>query len=71
MTLLRILRNLAVLVILTVGWLSVSPRAVAAQSTCVRYPRYCSLKVHCCYPFCCNRYTHMCSFCLNGHCNCY
>lgn len=34
MTLLRILRNLAVLVILTVAALSLNPRPVAAQSSC-------------------------------------
>jgi hypothetical protein len=34
MSLLRILRNLAVLVIFAVGGFSLMPRAVAAQSTC-------------------------------------
>jgi hypothetical protein len=34
MSLLRILRNLAVLVILTVAVLSLNPRPVAAQSSC-------------------------------------
>jgi hypothetical protein len=44
MTLLRILRNLAVLVILAVAAVAVAPRPVAAQSTCQ------SLGASCTYP---------------------
>jgi hypothetical protein len=47
MTLLRILRNLAVLVILAVGWLSLSPRPVAAQS-CQPLGTYCNSSLKCC-----------------------
>jgi len=41
MTLLRILRNLAVLVILTVAIMSLTPRRVAAQSSCLPLGAYC------------------------------
>jgi hypothetical protein len=44
MTLLRILRNFAVLVILTVGAFGLIPRPVAAQSTCE------PLGARCAYP---------------------
>ena len=42
MSLLRILRNLAVLAILTVGFLSLSPRPMAAQSTCRLLGAFCT-----------------------------
>lgn len=63
MSLLRILRNLAVLVILTVGILSLSPRPVAAQSTCRPLGSACGTYVGTCCPgslcgphrTCCNK----------------
>jgi hypothetical protein len=67
MTLLHILRNLAVLVILTVGWLSLSPRAVAAQSTCGRTGAYCTSQNPCCSYLCCNGY-HVCRSILSNAC---
>jgi hypothetical protein len=48
MTLLRILRNLAVLVILTVAALSLNPRPVAAQSSCRPLGWFCSATLKCC-----------------------
>jgi len=48
MTLLRILRNLAVLVILTVAALSLNPRPVAAQSTCRPLGAGCTSSSQCC-----------------------
>jgi hypothetical protein len=47
MTLLRMLRNLAVLVVLTVAALSLNPRPVAAQS-CQPLGRQCSSSLKCC-----------------------
>ena len=62
MTLLRILRNVAVLVILTVAALSLNPRPVAAQSSCQPLGASCGLSLKCClgslcgpYHRCCNR----------------
>jgi len=53
MFLLRIFRNLAVLVILTAGF-SLIPRPVAAQSTCEPLGAYCAVPYHsqCCDGFC-------------------
>ena len=58
MSLLRILRNLAILVILTVGSLSLIPRPMAAQSTCRPKGASCTSKAQCC--------THYCG--LHGNC---
>jgi len=52
MSLLRILRNLAVLVILTVGGLSLSPRPVAAQSVCQPLGAVCTITAQCCTHYC-------------------
>lgn len=53
MPFLRILRNLAVLVILTVACLSLATRPVAAQSTCQPLGAYCDVHQPCCpYSFC-------------------
>ena len=51
MSLLRILRNLAVLVILTVS-LSLIPRPMAAQSSCKPLGAWCTSNAQCCYPWC-------------------
>ncbi len=68
MSLLRILRNLAVLLILTVGFLSLSPRTVAAQSSCHPIGTACSSSTwtrgQCCYGWC-SPYAHRC--CLPFH----
>jgi hypothetical protein len=48
MSLLCILRNLAVLVILTVAVLSLNPRPVAAQSSCQPLGGFCNLTLKCC-----------------------
>lgn len=48
MYLLHVLRNLAVLVILTVGVLSLSPRPVVAQSSCQPLGASCSSTAKCC-----------------------
>jgi hypothetical protein len=62
MSLLRILRNLAVLVILTVAVLSLNPRPVAAQSSCRPLGWVCSYTSKCCpgslcgpHGWCCNK----------------
>ena len=65
MSLLRILRNLAVLVILTVAALSLNPRPVAAQSSCQPLGGFCSVSRPCCpssprslcgrHNMCCNK----------------
>jgi hypothetical protein len=67
MSLLRILRNLAVMVILTIGVISLVPHPVAAQSTCRPLGAPCSppiLNSQCCsrlcgayggYARCCNK----------------
>lgn len=52
MSLLHILRNLAVLVILTVAALSLSSRPVAAQSVCQPIGGFCTSKAQCCFPYC-------------------
>ena len=52
MALLRILRNLAVLVILTVAALSLIPRPVAAQSTCRPLGTGCNTSAQCCNHWC-------------------
>jgi hypothetical protein len=63
MSLLRVLRNLGVLVILTVGGASLVPRPMAAQSTCEPLGSYCKISGfgrECCtlvcgpYHNCCN-----------------
>ena len=48
MNLLRMLRNVAVLVILTVAALSLNPRPVAAQSSCQPLGGGCSATLRCC-----------------------
>jgi hypothetical protein len=59
MSLLRILRNLAVLVILTAGGFSLIPRPVAAQSTCEPLGAYCAVpyRSQCCGGLCGWRHT--------------
>lgn len=52
MSLLRILRNLAVLVILTVGVLSLIPRPAAAQSSCLPIGSFCNQRNQCCDRLC-------------------
>jgi hypothetical protein len=52
MSLLRILRNLAVLVILTVGVLTLSPRPMAAQSSCKPLGDWCTSSAQCCNRWC-------------------
>jgi hypothetical protein len=68
MTLLRILRNLAVLVILTVGWLSLSPRAVAALSTCHHVGALCTSNAQCCFFSTCDRHHICCSLFHGAYC---
>ena len=84
MSLLRILRNLAVLVILTVGFLSLSPRPIAAQSTCGQLGAVCTTAAQCCVHYCsprtlrcciplhnraCTNWTQCCSgMCSGGRC---
>ena len=79
MTLLRMLRNLAVLVILTVAALSLNPRPVAAQSSCRPLGGFCSATLRCCPGSlcgprgCCNKpyYSQMCTrsdVCCTGIC---
>lgn len=48
MSLLRVFRNLAVLVILTVGVLSMSPRPTTAQSSCRPLGSVCGRYLSCC-----------------------
>ena len=61
MTLLRILRNLAVLVILTVAALSLNPRPVAAQSTCRPLGGVCGATLKCCPGSLCGRINRCCN----------
>jgi hypothetical protein len=82
MSFLRSLRNLAVLVIVTVAGLSFSPHSVAAQSSCRPLGASCSSGVQCCSRMCfghccdkgfrgmgCNSSAECCSgFCLNHMC---
>ena len=68
MTLLRILRNLAVLVILTVAVLSLNPRPVAAQSSCTPLGAFCTGWIRdakCCSGLC-GRWHRCCNKPLNG-----
>jgi hypothetical protein len=84
MTLLRILRNVAVLVILTVAALSLNPRPVAAQSSCKPLGNWCTSSAQCCNRWC-GPYAHRCclplhnmactssaqccsGMCISGHC---
>jgi hypothetical protein len=67
MSLLRILRNLAVLVILTVAIMSLTPRTVAAQSSCLPLGAYChpyGIDHQCCNSWC--GYTSRCCKPLHG-----
>jgi hypothetical protein len=48
MSLLRILRNFAALVILTVGGFTLIPPPVAAQSTCHPLGAFCNSTAQCC-----------------------
>ena len=52
MSLLRTLRNLAVLTILTVGFLSLPPRTVAAQTSCLPARAVCKSPAQCCSHVC-------------------
>jgi hypothetical protein len=67
MTLLRMLRNVAVLVILTVAALSLNPRPVAAQSSCQPLGTVCTSTAQCCTGHLrwCSPYVHRC--CLPLH----
>lgn len=64
MTLLRILRNLAVLVILAAGGLSLANRPAAAQSVCKQVGSICSSNAQCCVKYC-GFYTRRC--CVPEH----
>jgi hypothetical protein len=64
MTLLRMLRNVAVLVILTVAALSLNPRPVAAQSSCRPPGSYCNRYTKCCNNWC---YDNRCCWAIPGH----
>ena len=67
MSLLRIFRNLAVLVILAMGYLSLSPTPVAAQSSCRPLGTACTQygwNAQCCNHYC-SPYAHRC--CLPFH----
>ena len=69
MSLLRILRNLAVLAILTVGILSLSPRPTAAQSSCRPQGSACThygVNPQCCFNWC--YFGHCCSAIHNAYC---
>jgi len=58
MSFLRSLRNLAVLVILTVAVLSLNPRLAAAQSSsCRPLGHYCTSGSQCCSHLCGRRHT--------------
>lgn len=57
MFLLRILRNLAALVIVTIGGLSVMSRPMAAQSSCQPLGGPCEAKSQCCSGLCGWRYS--------------
>ena len=52
MTLLRILRNLAVLVILTLGGLSLAQGSVVPQSSCKLLGAFCTSSGQCCQRYC-------------------
>jgi hypothetical protein len=85
MSLLRILRNLAVLVILTVAYLSLLPRPMAAQTSCQPLGTACNSSAQCCNHWCgpyarrcckplhgmtCSSWIQCCSgVCINGGCN--
>jgi hypothetical protein len=66
-SLLRVLRNLSVLVILTVGSLGLIPRTMAAQSSCHGVGTACTSGKQCCYypAVACER-GHCCYF-IHGH----
>ncbi len=84
MSLLRILRNLAVLVILAIAGLSLAPHTVAAQSSCGVVGTVCSSSAQCCLHYCsqitgrcclplhnraCTNWTQCCSGqCSGGRC---
>jgi hypothetical protein len=62
MSLLRILRNVAVLVILTVAALSLNPRPVAAQSSCRPLGWVCGIYTSkCCPGTLCGRLNRCCN----------
>ena len=53
MAFLRVIRNFAALVILTVGALGLSPQAGAARSTtCLGFGGSCTSRAQCCFPYC-------------------
>lgn len=56
MTLLRILKNLAVLIVLTVSGLSMNPRPMAAQLSCRKFGQFCYLSVQCCSRLYCQNF---------------
>jgi hypothetical protein len=60
MSLLRILRNLAVLVILTVSGLSLVPRAMTVQPPCRPPGAVCQSQAQCCPYLACSQTTHRC-----------
>jgi hypothetical protein len=60
MSLLRSLRNLAVLVIVTVGGLSLIPRPMAALSVCRWKGALCQSSRQCCLFLLCSPITHRC-----------
>jgi hypothetical protein len=67
MSLLRSLRNLAVLVILTVAFLSLTSRPMAAQSSCRPPGSYChpfGRNAECCTSWC---YGNRCCWAIPGH----
>ena len=69
MTLLRFLRNLAVLTILTVGVLSLTPRTVAAQSSCQYIGGACNSNAQCCLHYCSPVTRHCCAPWHNRACS--
>jgi hypothetical protein len=83
MSLLRILRNVAVLVILAVAVLSLNPRPMAAQSSCLPLGSACHLHHQCCNSYCgagrcclflhnaeCTSSEQCCgTSCISGRCN--
>jgi hypothetical protein len=67
MPLLRIFRNLSVLVILSVGALTLIPRPVAAQSSCHPLGGGCGgLSVKCCFGLICSSHGTCCSKPFHG-----
>ena len=61
MSLLHVLRNLAALVILTVGALGLNPQAGAAPSVCQPNGGFCTSSIQCCSRIC-GHYHNCCIF---------